>query len=183
LISIILFSSCDSSNRDKIAEKIESSNILIEDSLDNEIKLKMDFNTFDTIVEVIFNNTKDSISEMQKKNYENILSKQAVLTAEILKNIFSFYKRSYSTYKEGWSYMGKISNKELEKYLPIPTTPENLKPFITPAIIHIQNKKDCKIGTFGIEFDCTWDLENGLGVLIEDWKVKDAGLAEVSYFL
>ncbi len=60
LIFIILYSSCNSGNGDKIAEKIKSSNFLIDDSLGNEIKLTMRFNAFDTIVEVIFNNTRDS---------------------------------------------------------------------------------------------------------------------------
>ena len=78
---------------------------------------------------------------------------------------------------------GNISDAELEKYLPKPTNPENLKAFINPGVIHIQNKKECKEGTLGIEFDCTWDIENGLGVMIENWKVVITGVAETAYFL
>jgi len=66
--------------------------------------------------------------------------------------------------------------------VPAPTTPENLKPFITPAIVHIQSRQECEEGTIGIEFDCTWDIEHGLGVLIENWKVKEASVAEIAYF-
>lgn len=86
------------------------------------------------------------------------------------------------TYKKGWTATGGISDKELEKHLPIPTTPENLKPFITPEIVHIQNRNDCEEGTIAIELDCTWDIENGLGVLIKNWKVKEASVAEIAYF-
>ena len=77
---------------------------------------------------------------------------------------------------------GKISDVELEKHLPKPITADNLKAFITPGVLHIQNKKECKVGTIEIEFDCTWDVENGLGVMIENWKVVKAGVAEASYF-
>ena len=77
---------------------------------------------------------------------------------------------------------GQISNEELEKILLTPTTAENLKPFIMPAVIHIQSKKDCTEGTFGIDFECSWDIENGLGILIKDWKVVNASLAQISYF-
>lgn len=77
---------------------------------------------------------------------------------------------------------GGISDKELEKNLPTPTTPENLKSFITPAIVHIQNRHDCEDGTVAIEFDCTWDIEHGLGVLIKNWKVVEASVAEICYF-
>ena len=77
---------------------------------------------------------------------------------------------------------GQISNEEIEKILPTPTTAENLKPFIMPSVIHIQSKKDCTEGTFRIDFECTWDIENGLGILIKDWKVVNASLAQISYF-
>ena len=152
------------------------------DTTNHEIILTTKFNSFDTTVEVLFADTQDSINEIQKKNFDNFVSKQDLLTPEILQKIFDFYKSSYADYKSGWIMTGQISEKELEKYLPKPTTPENLKLFITPAIIHIPNKNDCKDGTIGIEFDCTWDIENGLGVLIKDWKVVKANVAEISYF-
>ena len=152
------------------------------DTTNNEYKLTARFNAFDTTVEVLFVDTKNSISEIQRKNYNGFISKQDLLTPEILKKIFDFYKSSYADYKEGWTMSSNISEKELEKHLPAPTTPENLKPFITPAIVHIQNRQECEEGTIGIEFDCTWDIEHGLGVLIENWKVKEASLAEIAYF-
>ena len=152
------------------------------DSINNEIKLTARYTLFDTTVEVLFWDTKDSISSIQKKNYEGFIAKQDILTPEILQKIFEFYKNSYEDYLSGWKIGDNISDNELEKYLPKPTTPENLKPFITPATIYIQNTKYCKEGTIGIDFDCTWDIENGLGVKIQNWKVVEAGVAEISYF-
>lgn len=148
----------------------------------SEYKLSAKFNSFDTTVEVLFTDTRDSISEIQKKNYNGFIAKQDLLTPEILKKVFEFYKSSYADYKKGWTMAGNISDKELEENLPTPTTPEKLKPFFTPAIVHIQNKQDCKEGTIAIEFDCTWDIENGLGVKIENWKVVKASVAEIVYF-
>ena len=48
--------------------------------------------------------------------------------------------------------------------------------------IHIQDDKNCKSGTIGLEFDCDWDIENGLGVKIENWEIKEVGVAESSYY-
>lgn len=76
---------------------------------------------------------------------------------------------------------GSLSKEELEENLPTPTTPEKLRPFITPAIVHIPSKGKFEEGTFGIEFDCTWDIESGLGVLVKSWKVKMASVADVAY--
>ena len=153
----------------------------MDDTSNNEYKLTARFNTFDTTVEILFRNTKDSISDLQKKNYNGFITRQDSLTPEILQQIFNFYKASYGDYKEGWTMAGNISEEELEKHLPKPTTPENLKSYITPAIVHIQNKQECSEGTIGIEFDCTWDIENGLGVLIKNWKVVKASVAEISH--
>lgn len=179
---VLFLSACNFNRKSESPNNLQNSNSALTDTTNNEIELTTKFNSFDTTVEVLFTDTKDSINEIQKKNFDNFVSKQDILTPEILQKIFIFYKNSYATYKSGWTTTGQISDKELEKYLPRPTTPENLKPFITPAIIHIQNKKDCKDGTIGIEFDCTWDIENGLGVLIKDWKVDKVSVAEISYF-
>lgn len=125
------------------------------DTSNNDLILHIKFKSFDTTVEVLFTDTEDTLNKTQKKNLDQFVVKQDLLSPEIFKSIFEYYKSSYVDYKSGWTMNGSIRENELEKHLPTPITPENLKPFITPAIIHIQNKKDCKDGTIGIEFNCT----------------------------
>jgi len=182
LILTGLICSCDQNNHNKSETQQGNSKQFMTDTMHQEYKLSAKLNSFDTTVEVLFTDTKDSISETQRKNYEGFIDKQDFLLPEILKRIFEFYKSSYADYKEGWTMAGDISDKELEKHLPTPTTPENLKPFITPVIVHIQNRHDCEEGTISIEFDCTWDIEHGLGVLIKNWKVVEASVADICYF-
>ena len=182
LVLTILICSCNQNNQSKSQTQQDNAKQFITDTTQQEYKLSAKYNSFDTTVEVLFTDTKDSISEKQKNNYDSFIAKQDLLTPEILKRIFEFYKSSYADYKKGWTLTGGISDKELEKHLPTPTTPENLKPFMTPAIVHIQNKQDCEEGTIAIEFDCTWDIENGLGVFIKNWKVVQASVAEICYF-
>lgn len=177
-----LLCSCNEDNHIKSQNHQDNSQQTMTDMTQQEYKLTARFNSFDTTVEVLFTDTKETASETQKKNYEGFISKQDLLTPDILSKIFEFYKSSYADYKEGWTMAGGISDKELEKHLPTPTTPENLKPFITPAIVHIQNRHDCEDGTIAIEFDCAWDIEHGLGVLIKNWKVVEASVAEICYF-
>ncbi len=179
---LILLYACNNNAKQETQSHQENSTQLQPDTANNEFKITTRFNSFDTTVEVLFWDTKDSISDIQKKNYAGFISKQDFLTPEILQKIFEFYKNSYPDYLSGWKAGGNMSDKELEKYLPEPTTAENLKRFITPTVVYIQNNKYCKEGTIGIEFDCTWDEEYGLGVKIENWKVVEAGVAETSYF-
>jgi len=183
ILSIAFLYSCSGDSKKGINNQPNDTKLASVDSLNDELKLEARYNSFDTTVEMLFWNTKNSINEIQRKNYEGFISKQDRLTPEILNKIFEFYKQAYPAYKKGWTMNGNITDKELEKYLPKPTTPDALKKFITPGIVHIQNENDCKLGTICIEFDCTWDIENGLGVTIENWKVIAAGVAETSYFL
>ena len=81
------------------------------DTTNNEYKLTARFNAFDTTVEVLFVDTKKSISETQRKNHNGFISKQDLLTPEILKKIFDFYKSSYADCKEGWGVSSDISEK------------------------------------------------------------------------
>lgn len=172
---------CGQKNKLKEEHYANEHNSKISHSLNNDLKLSTRFNAFDTTVEVLFRRTKDSLANTQKENYLGFIEKQDLLTPEILKSIFNYYKSSYADYKRGWTIGGEISETVLKKYLPTPSTPEHLKPFITPVTIYIQNKKDCQAGTIGIEFECTWDIENSLGVLIKDWKVVETSFAQITY--
>ncbi len=143
-----------------------------------EYHLKANYSAFNTTVEVLFTDTRDSISETQKKNYEGFLQKQDQLQPQIMKSIFVFYKKAYPAYKEGWETGEKLSDEEIEKNLPKPTTAEKLKSFITPSAIYIQSKNDCAEGTLIIEFNCPWDMENGLSVRIKNWEVAEVNTAD-----
>ncbi len=147
-----------------------------------EYQLKANYTAFNKSIDVIFMNTHDSISDTQKKNYEGFLKMQDQLQPQIMQQVFEYYKNSYAAYKEGWTMGGNFSKQELEKNLPAPTTPQKLKAFITPSTLFIQDRNSCEEGTFIIEFDCTWDIENGLSVLIKNWKVQEADTAEAAHF-
>lgn len=177
IASILIYVSCNANSSSSLPVNTPSS---MSDTT-KELTQSLLYKAFDTTVQVLFANTPGEMSECQMKTYEGFISKQDVLTPEILNAIFKHYKASYADYKEGWTMAGNLSKEQLEESLPTPTTPENLKPFITPAIFHIPSKSECEEGTFGIEFDCTWDIENGLGILVKNWKVQVASVAEIAY--
>ncbi len=145
-----------------------------------ELVWETEFQAFQETVEVLFTDTFSMPNETQKKNYEGFISKQNELAPQILNKVFEFYQAAYPQYKKGW-LSGGMNEDELEDFLPNPTTPGALKEFIIPATVYIQSADECKEGTIGIEFDCTWDEEHGLGVLIENWKVVEAGPAAIAY--
>src|SRR5688572_25104443 len=119
-IAIVFLYSCGEHNKRPAENKQGIDTLMYDDYI-----LTTRFNAFDTTVEVLFWLTKDSISQAQKVNLDGFVAKQDSLIPEIFNAIFKFYKKSYPAYKEGWTTVGNISDSELEKYLPIPTNPEN----------------------------------------------------------
>ena len=134
-------------------------------------------------IEVIFWNSKGKISKKQAENLSEFAKQEKELKEKIKLAIFEYYKSVYDDYKSGIDLANtEITKEDLEKILPTPTTPEMLFKSYEIGNIHIQDDKNCKLGTIGLEFDCDWDLENGLGVKIENWEIKEVGVAESAYY-
>src|ERR1700679_3809469 len=118
IIFLIFFSACNSSAVHTNA--LPNNNDTLSD---DGITMSARFDSFDTTVDVLFENTKDSISDIQRKDYEGFISKQDSLTPEILEKIFQYYKQAYPDYKKGWISADNIDSAGLAKNLPPPTTP------------------------------------------------------------
>lgn len=134
-------------------------------------------------MEVLCSSSQDQMGKKQKKTMEEFLKKQQELAPQILEKIFEWYKDNYSSYKDGWMSGGEMSEEELEEFLPAPNSAQNLLSHLTPAVLHLPSEKNFAEDTFGIEFDCDWDEEHGLGVLVKNGKVLEVGHAQVAYFL
>lgn len=176
----LLNSSCE--NLKKNQEKANKQ-LLKNSDLEITSNIKLDYLAHKKI-EVLFWNTKVKVTEKQTENLLEFKKHEKELVQKIKLAIFEYYKSAYNDYRSGIDLANKeITKEQLEKFLPTPTTPEN--PFKNYQIgtIHIQEDKNCKLGTIGLEFDCDWDIENGLGIKIENWEIKDIGIAESSYFL
>jgi hypothetical protein len=134
-------------------------------------------------IEVIFWNSEGKVTDKQAKNLLEFTKYEKNLIEKIKLAIFEYYKSVYNDYKSGIDLANmEITKEQLEEILPTPTTPEMLFKSYEIGNIHIQDEKNCKLGTIGLEFDCDWDIENGLGIKIENWKIKEVGVAESSYY-
>ncbi|MGK4568153.1 DUF6985 domain-containing protein [Flavobacterium sp. 3HN19-14] len=176
--SIVIFS-CGNL---KSNEKTLSTEGLQKQDTEIRSKIKSDYLSKKDI-DVIFWKSKGEISEKQKENLLEFVKREKELSEKIKLAIFEYYKSVYNDYRKGIDLANmEITKEQLEEILPTPTTPEMLFKSYEIATIHIQDDKNCKFGTIGLEFDCDWDIENGLGVKIENWEIKEVGIAETSYY-
>ena len=176
-ISLLTFS-CENLKKNKESENLN----LKKKNVELIYKVKLEFLAKKNI-EVVFWDYKGKITDKQTKNLTEFVKQEKELNEKIKFAIFEYYKSVYDDYKSGIDLANKeITKEQLEKILPTPTTPEMLFQNYEIGNIHIQDDKNCKLGTIGLEFDCDWDIENGLGVKIENWKIKEVGVAESAYY-
>ena len=180
ICGIILFTiSCGNVKKNEQNSKKE---LLKKQNMEIRSNIKLDYLAKKNI-EVIFWNSEGTATVKQKENVSEFAKHEKDLIEDIKIAIFEYYKSVYNIYKSGIDLANKeITKEQLEEILPTPTTPEILFKSYEIGNIHIQDDKNCQLGTIGLEFDCDWDIENGLGIKIENWKIKEVGVAESSYY-
>lgn len=138
------------------------------------------YNDFDSAINVQFVNTVGAPDSCQSRVLAAFMDMPQALATEIMDSIFEFYKRSYPDYRIGYE-MGDISERDIEEMLPTPESPEKLRKHLIPGSVYIPSPQYCKENFFGVYFDCTWDFEHGVGVLVKNGKVVEAGIAQIAF--
>jgi hypothetical protein len=142
----------------------------------NEIVKEFYWEKFKTKIEVNFNGSIDTLTDCQNKNFHEFKSKIPLIEDSIFIKIFEYYSDAYKDYISGIKSDGDDPESELvQKIIPKPSNSQALLKHYTPLAIYLPSGKDCKPGYFGIYFDCTWDINNSLGIVIKDWKVFMVG--------
>jgi hypothetical protein len=141
------------------------------------------FYYYNTEVRVIFRDAAIEISDCQKNSFDDFVLRQKEISEEIMESIFEYYKEAYPDYLIGWSSYGTEGRmgEIIEENLPKPESASVIKSKIQPLSIYFPNESECENGYFGIYFDCTWDINNSLGVRIKKWKVERVGNGDVAF--
>ena len=84
----------------------------------------------------------------------------------------------YPTLQKKYNFSGK----EALLLMPDLESPEDLKELIGPTEIHLHDVQKGDVPYVGIQFNCTWDDEGGLGVLMHGLRVVEIGAAETARF-
>lgn len=66
-------------------------------------------------------------------------------------------------------------------YVPAAATDDELKKLITPTSIHINASEKDGFPYIGYEFECSWDEEHGVGVLMHKLEVDMTGQADTAF--
>ena len=139
------------------------------------------FNAFKTKIPIGIFQDEKTLSSCQHECMNFFENNQDALFREIENEIFAYYKAAYPDYAEGWHSSTNMSDEEIQRYLPYPAIADTLLGRIKPVALLLHSGEHCKTNSFTIEFDCTWDKENGLGVEVEDGHVKKVSVLNQTY--
>ncbi|SFR84673.1 DUF6985 domain-containing protein [Anaeromicropila populeti] len=106
------------------------------------------------------------ILETQRDAYKNYLANKDKIVQEIEKAIYEFYLSVVDEYRD-------MLEDEADELAPYVESSLDMKPLVTPIEIVILKMKDTQ--EIGFIFECTWDIDAGLAVRIEDGEIVEVG--------
>lgn len=131
---------------------------------------------------------KKSPSPEQVQAYQYFLENSDSVFDSLLKAVFDSYPAERASYREGYGWSEDLDEDEKEEFeddygifVPELFTPQDLKKVICLRIIHVGAEALNGFSYIGFEFDCNWDEEHGLGVLMHRDRVVSVGQADVSF--
>lgn len=109
--------------------------------------------------------------EKQYTSYNALIQNWNQVQQNILQPILDYYKET--RHELGYDVV-------FDEDYPLIETTDQLLERINLVGINIPRAKNLEGRYIGLSFDCTWDSENGLGILLVDEKVNEVGYQDVA---
>lgn len=90
------------------------------------------------------------------------------------------YKAIYDHYQEEAEELRLQFGDDFQHLVPHVENIEQLKELLTPKGVYIGELEPSEEAV-GLLFECTWEEEHGLGVLLNNWKVEDVSHQDVAF--
>ena len=90
------------------------------------------------------------------------------------------FQRILAYYQDGWADLKAQFGEDFAHLAPAVESIVQLKQLLTPVGVCI-GELDPEEEAIGLLFECTWEPEHGLGVLINNWNVKEVSHQDVAF--
>lgn len=125
------------------------------------------------IILSIDGNEEGEFQEAQKEAYINLVDNMENIMTEAEEAIFDYYQEVYMEYRD------MVGEDEADKIAPIIENKEELGNLVEPTQLIVRRVRNNGIRRLGLLFDCTWNIEHGLAVKIEDEEVVEVGFQDI----
>jgi hypothetical protein len=122
----------------------------------------------------------EGILPAQEKALKELVDNEEEVHGKVREAIYKYYNQSYQDYKKGFEIAQALYGiRDYTALLPKVVRGDELDDIVEfqEMLVHPPKDGHSKIG---IEFNCSWDEEHGLGVVVCDGEVEQAGMAEVA---
>ncbi|MBC1227195.1 hypothetical protein HB817_08880 [Listeria booriae] len=114
-----------------------------------------------------------NFSPIQRKAYTNFMSNMDEIMDAVELDIFEYYEDNYEEYRD---MAGEV---EADKIAPEISTIEELGNLIIPTQLIVRRVRKNGVRRIGLVCDCTWDIDNGVGVRIDNEKVEEVDYQDI----
>jgi hypothetical protein len=129
------------------------------------------FGKREEIVLTVMGNKEGDILDTQREAYLNFKNIEAKIAAEVEETIYKYYLNECDEYRD-------MLEDGADELAPIINNRKELSKLVKPQEMVILKKQD--IRELGILFQCTWDIEAGVAVRIENEKIVEVGVQNIA---
>lgn len=131
-------------------------------NMDIEIELSVD------------GNEKADFSDIQRETFRRFYSDMKNIMKVVEKKIYEYYNENFEEYRE------MLANKsEADKLAPRIDSILALKRLVKPTQLIVRRARKNGRRRIGLLCDTTWNIEDGLGIKIEDEIVEEVGYQDI----
>ncbi|WP_375379784.1 DUF6985 domain-containing protein [Listeria booriae] len=114
-----------------------------------------------------------NFSPIQREAYTNFMSNMDEIMDAVELGIFECYEDNYEEYRD---MAGEV---EADKIAPKISTIEELDNVVIPTQLIVRRVRKNGVRRIGLVCDCTWDIDNGVGVRIENEKIEEVDYQDI----
>lgn len=112
-------------------------------------------------------------SPIQRDAYTNFITNMDEIMATVELSILEYYEENVEEYRD------MAGEAEADRTAPEISTIEELGNLVIPTQLIVRRVRKNGVRRIGLVFDCTWDIDNGVGVRIEDEKVEEVDYQDI----
>nr|WP_275978010.1 hypothetical protein [Idiomarina rhizosphaerae] len=126
-------------------------------------------------IEVCFVGQKRAVTESQQKTLLGYLEQIDTIHRQAVERISIDYQANVDIYRRAFQEWGE----DPDVHAPLVNSAEDLAPVMLYQSLFIPSWKD--LGTFGMGFWAKWEVEHGVGIKFESWRLLEAGENSVHF--
>lgn len=113
-------------------------------------------------------------SNVQREAFLNFIQNMKNIINEAEEQVYDYYSDNYEEYRE------MLGNKsEADNFAPKIESTSDIKKIVKPTELIVRRVRKNGKRRLGLLCDVSWDIENGLGIKIEDEVVEEIGYQDI----